>query len=94
MHLPSHKVVLVVTYNKTQLVDLNVETLLAQKQHLASTNHNLVVRVRDPVPVEISHDMTTHREDLCNAYEEDDVIMIHQMSIIYIAPRRWVGLFE
>ena len=30
-------------------------------------------------PVEISHGMTIRREDLCNAHEEADVIVIHQM---------------
>ena len=43
MHLPPQKVVLAVTYNKVQLVDVIVETLLAQKQQLTSTNHKLVV---------------------------------------------------
>ena len=64
MHIPPQKVVLAVTYNKIELVDIFVETLLAQKQ-LALTNHKLVVTGRDPVPVEISHGMTIGRADLC-----------------------------
>ena len=75
------KVVLAVslTYNKIQLVDVIVETMLAQKQQqqLSSTNHKLVVTGRDPVPVEISHGMTIRREDLRNAHEEADVIISH-----------------
>ena len=51
MHLPPQKVPLAVTYNTIQLVDVIVETLLAQKQQLSSTNHKLVVTGRDPVPV-------------------------------------------
>ena len=74
--------VLVVTYNNTQLVDIIMETLLSQKQKLASTNHKLVVTGRDPVPIEISHGMTINREDLRNAHEEADVIIIHQMLSI------------
>ena len=78
MHIPPQKVVLAaVTYNKTQLVDDIVETLLAQKQQLSSTNHKRMVTGRDPVPVEISHGMTIRREDLRNAHEEVDVIIIH-----------------
>ena len=53
MHLPPQKVALAVTYNKIQLADVIVETLLAQKQQLASTNHKLVATARYPVPVEI-----------------------------------------
>ena len=78
MHLPPQKVALAVTYNKIQLADVIVETLLAQKQQLASTNHKLVATARYPVPVEISHD----REDSRNAHEETDVTIIHQMLSI------------
>ena len=74
--------VLAVTYNTTQLVDVIVETLLAQKQQLSSTSHKLVVTGRDPVPVEISHGMIIRREDLRNAHEVADVIIIHQMLSI------------
>ena len=65
MHLPPQKVVLAVTYNKILLVGVIVDTLLAQKQQLALTNHKLVVTGRDPVPVEISRSMTFRREDIC-----------------------------
>ena len=82
MHFPPQHVVPAVSYTNIQLVDAIVETLLAQKQQLSSTNHKLVVTGRDPVPVEISHIMTIHREDLRNAYEEADVIIIHQMLSI------------
>ena len=79
MHLPPQKVVLAVTYNNIQLVDV---IMLAQKQQLSSTNHKLTATGRDPVPVEISHGMTILREDLRNAHEEADVIIIHQMLSI------------
>ena len=49
---------------------------------LSSTNHKLVVTMRDPVSVEISHGMTIRREDLRNAHKEADVITIHQMLSI------------
>ena len=67
------KVVVAVTYNNIQLVDVIVETLLAQKQQLASTNHKLMITARDPVPVEISHGMAIRREDLRNAHAETGV---------------------
>ena len=41
-----------------------------------------MVTGRDPVPVEISHGTTIRREDLRNALEEADVIIIHQMLSI------------
>ena len=74
--------VLAVTYNTTQLVDVIVETLIAKKQQLASTNHKLVVTGRAPVPVEISHGMTIRLEELRNVNEEADVIIIHHMLSI------------
>ena len=81
MHLPPQKVLLAVTYNKVQLVDVIMETLLAQKQ-LSSTIHKLVDTGRDPVPVELCHGLTIGREDLRNAHEEAVVIIIHQMLSI------------
>ena len=74
--------VLAVTHNNIQLVDVIVDTLLAQKEQLASTNHKPVVIGRDPVQVEISRGMTIRLEDLRNAHEEADVIIIHQMLSI------------
>ena len=82
MYHPLQKVVLAVTYNTIQLVDVILETLLAQKQQLSSTNHKLVVTGRDPVPVEISHGMIILRYDLTDAHEEADVNIIHQMLSI------------
>ena len=73
------KVVLAVTSNKIQLVDVIVETMCAHKQQLSSSNHKLVVTGRDPVPVEICHGMTIRREDLRNAHEEADVIIIQHV---------------
>ena len=43
MLLPSQKVVLTVTYNKVQLIDLIVETLREQGKQLKTTRHKLVV---------------------------------------------------
>ena len=80
MHLPPQKAVLAVIYNTIQLVDVIVETLLAQKHQPASTNHKLVVTGRDPVPVEISQGMTIRRKDLGNAEEEAGVIVM--LSIV------------
>ena len=80
MHLPPQKVELAVIYNTIQLVDVIVETLLAQKHQPASTNHKLVVTGRDPVPVEISQGMTIRRKDLDNAQEEVGVIVM--LSIV------------
>ena len=92
MHLPPQKVVLAVTYNKIQLVDVIVETLRAQKQQLSSTNHKLVVTGRDPVPVEISHGMTIRREDLRNAHEEAGDIIIHHVLSIVESSRNYINI--
>ena len=70
INVSPQKVVLAVTYNKLQLDDVIVETLLAQKQQLVSTNHKLLVTGRDPVPVEICRGMTIRREDVRNVHEQ------------------------
>ena len=41
-----------------------------------------MVTGRDPVSVEINQGITIRREDLPNAHEEADVIIIHQMLSI------------
>ena len=71
-----------VTYNKVQLVDVIVETLLVQKQQLASINHKLVVTGRYQIPVERHHGMSIHRDDLRNTKEEANVIIIHRVFFI------------
>lgn len=79
---PSQKVVLTVTYNKVQLIDLIVESLCEQRKQLKTTRQKLVVTGSDPVTVEINDGIMIAREDTRNTHEEADVIIIHQLMFI------------
>jgi len=82
MMLPPQKVVLTVTYNKVQLINLIIETLRERRRQFIPTNHKLVVTGPDPVPVEINEGSTVPRDDMRNTQEEADVIIIHHLLII------------
>ena len=54
MPLPPQKVLLTVTQNKIQLIDLIVAALQKEKDQFKLCGHKLVVTGRDPIPVEIN----------------------------------------
>ena len=64
--LPPQKVVLTVTKNKLQLIEIICE-------------HNLVITGQSEVPVEVHKGIVINRRDLKTSQEEADVIIIHQM---------------
>ncbi len=74
--LPAQKVVLNVTYNKTQLINLIQQYLV---DHLVDNNHELVITSELPVPVSIKNGEVTMRNDLHNTHEEADVIIVNQL---------------
>ena len=75
--LPSQKVVLNVTHNKTQLIDLLTKYLV---DHLVgNSNCEIVITSGHPVPVQIRNGHSTPRIDLHNTHEEEDVIIVNQL---------------
>ena len=73
MHLPPQKVARGETYHKIQLADVIVESLLAQKQQLASTNHKLVIQ--GELHYKLKYVMANYPSKRFE--EESDVIIIH-----------------
>ena len=82
MLLPPQKVLLTVTQNKIQLIDLNVAALQKEKDQFKLCGQKLVVTGRDPIPVEINKGVVIRRCDLKTMQEEADGIMIQHMIAI------------
>jgi hypothetical protein len=78
--LPPQKVVLTVTDNKKQLIDILCEQLLIQGQiSEACQHHKLVVTGSNPVPQEIYKENCTPRQDIRSTHEEADIIIAQQV---------------
>jgi len=74
--LPAQKVVLNVTSNKTQLIDLICQYLM----NLIMDNEcKLVITGKDPTPVQLWNNATLQRQDLKMHHEEADIIIIHHL---------------
>ena len=76
--LPSRDVVLNVTHNKEQLIEMIAEELLDRTQELLSPN-NLIVTGKADIPVEIRQGERVERPDLRTDHEEANVIVPHQV---------------
>ena len=88
MLLPPQKVMLTVTENKVQLVDLIVQSLKESYSNLEFTHHKLVVTGHNTIPIEINLGCIIERHDLESNQEEADVIIIHQLlSIVHEGKR-------
>ena len=77
--LPTQKVVLTVSRNKTQLVDLIMEDLQAHKDVL---NGKLAITGNDPVPVQINEGVVSKMEGMTITHEEADTMIIHQVAYV------------
>ena len=78
VRLPLQKVVLTVTTNKDQLIALIVEDLVSCKAEFQKHTH--VVTGRDPVRQEITDDREYKREDMAITQEEEDTLIVRQVS--------------
>ena len=70
MTIPPKKVVLTVTHNKIQLIDLVIQKIKEQSKQLSMCQHKLVVTGGDHVPTEVNHDRLIPRRDLETSQEE------------------------
>ncbi len=78
--LPFQKVMLTVTRNKVQLIDIICEQLNhIYQQHHSGDEHRLVITGKNEVPVEVHRGIVINRTDLKTSQEEADVIIIHQL---------------
>jgi hypothetical protein len=76
--LPSRNVVLNVTHNKEQRLEMITEEHFDRTQGLISPN-NLVVTGKADIPFEIRQGERVERLDLRTDHEEADVIIPHQV---------------
>ena len=77
--LPSQKVVLTVSSNKKQLIDLILTELIYHKVML---NGKLVITGNYPVPIQINQSVVSRRDDMTIAHEEADTMIIQQVACV------------
>ena len=81
--LPPQKVVLNVTANKAQLIDLICDDIIEHKDSLSSeVHHKLVVTGKDTVPVEINKGLAIKRQDMSTWQEEADTLLVQQVASV------------
>ena len=76
---PSQKVVLTVSSNNTQLIDLILTELIYHKDML---NGKLVITGNDPVPIQINQGVVSRRDDMTITHEEADTLIIQQLASV------------
>lgn len=77
--LPPQKVVLTVSNNKKQLIDLILADLESHKDML---NGKLVTTGNNPVPVQINHGDVSRRDDMTITHDEADTMIIQQVASV------------
>lgn len=79
--LPSQKVVLTVSKNKKQIMELICDELVSDKEfHKHTSNHKLVITGNNDIPIEISNGgVLINRRDLTCSHEEADCIIVQQV---------------
>lgn len=80
--LPPQHVILTVTENKVQIIDIICQQLLERVAHLQTTGHvecKLFVTGSKPVPKEVHKGVQIQRNDMQTSHEEADVIIAQQM---------------
>ena len=82
--LPSQKVVLTVSDNKKQLIDIICSELTENKifHHGYTRNKTLVITGSCNTPVEIRKGVVIYREDISTSHEEADCIIVQQAVMV------------
>ena len=76
--LPPQKVMLTVTRNKVQLIDLICEDMAFHKDDFSQ--HKLVLTGSNPVPVVINRGVIIKRQDMKTTQEEADTMIVQQVA--------------
>jgi len=79
--LPAQKIVLTVTENKVQLINIICSSIKDHPEAF-STNTKLILTGPNPIPMEIAEYQVVERPDLRTTHEEADVIMVQQMVLL------------
>ena len=80
--LPSQKVVLTVSSNTKQLIDLILTELTELIYHKDMLNGKLVITGNDPVPIQINQGVVSRRDDMTITHEEADTMIIQQVAFV------------
>ena len=75
LHLPPQKVVLTVTENKVQLIDLACKYLTENPLLLPQNGRKLIITGGEPIPVQILLGAVVPRPDIKTLHEEADVMI-------------------
>ena len=86
--LPPQKVMLTVTRNKVQLIDLICEDMAFHKEYFSQ--HKLVLTGSDPVPVEINSGVIVKRQDMKTTQEEADAMIVQQVAEVKAKKVLWL----
>ena len=76
---PSQKVVLTVSNNNKQLIDLILTELIYHKDML---NGKLVITGNNPVPIQINQGVVSRRDDMTITHEEADTMIVQQVASV------------
>ena len=82
MQLPPQKVVLTVTENKVQLIDLACKYLTENPLLLPQNGRKLIITGGDPIPVQILLGAVVPRPDMKTLHEEADVVIAKQVLFL------------
>ena len=80
--IPPQKVILTVSRNKKQLIDLISNDLISYKNEF---KNKLVITGNDPVPIQIEQGIVSRREDMAIIHEEADTMLIQQVASVSVA---------
>jgi len=75
--LPSQKVILTITQNKKQLIDIICKDLQSDS-YIQENMHKLMITGQEKSPVEISYDVVIQRHDIATTCEEAENIIVQQ----------------
>ena len=79
--LPPQKVILTVTQNKMQLIELICKDIMTHSHLLIFTTKELIITGADPVPVENNPgSIIIHRQDMKTMQEEADTMIVQQVA--------------
>ena len=79
--LPPQKVILTVTQNKMQLIELICKDIMTHSNLLIFTTQKLIITGADPVPVEINPgSIIVHRQDMKTMHKEADTMIVQQVA--------------
>ena len=92
--LPSQMVVLTVTENKVQLIDMVCRHLIQANQQEKPNRHRFIITGLASTPTEVYQGVSKQRDDLRSTHEEADVIIIQQVVSVANGGARHISVLS